>query len=166
MIWKSSYAKRTQGLALKRKIKKAPALREGTKRGRKVAMPQADQNDRTRAICPSQIQLRLTWSQRYRWWRNGWTLWWTPLEDEFLATSMTWSIKTIRHSLHSLIRSPFHQSFACCRWKVTTDLRTPRSLGVSQDPKVPSRGGERDHVQSLPHHAEGIHKDLVQQVNT
>ena len=47
MIWKSSYVRRTQGITLRRKTKKVPTLKEGTKRGRKVAMPQADQNDRT-----------------------------------------------------------------------------------------------------------------------
>ena len=39
MIWKSNCAKRMQGLTLKRKTKKALALREGTKKGQKVAMP-------------------------------------------------------------------------------------------------------------------------------
>ena len=42
MIWKSSYVKRTQGITLRRKTKKVPGLREGIKRGRKVAMPQVD----------------------------------------------------------------------------------------------------------------------------
>ena len=42
----------------------------------------------------------------------------------------------------------------------------PGSLGVFQDPDAPSRGARRDHVQSLPHHAEGICKDLVQQADT
>ena len=41
MIWKSSYAKRTQGLTLRRKTKKVLMLKEGTKKGWKVAMPQA-----------------------------------------------------------------------------------------------------------------------------
>ena len=39
------------------------------------------------------------------------------------------------------------------------------SLGIFQDTNAPSRDTERDHVQSLSHHAEGIHKDLVQQFN-
>ena len=124
MIWKSICAKRTQGLTLKRKTKKAPVLRKWTKRGRKVAMPQVDQNDRTQAIHLLWIRLHLTWLLKYRWWRNGWTLWWTPSEDGCLATSMTWSIELIRHSLHPSIHSPFHQNFTCCRWKVTTNLRT------------------------------------------
>ena len=46
-IWKNSCAKRIQTLILKRKTKKAPALREGTKKGQKKAKPQASQNDRT-----------------------------------------------------------------------------------------------------------------------
>ena len=47
MIWKSNYVKRTDGITLKKRTNKAPALREETKRGRKVAMPLADQNDMT-----------------------------------------------------------------------------------------------------------------------
>ena len=60
MIWKSSCAKRTQALILRRKTKKALALREGTKKGWRVAMPQADQKDRIQAGHPSQIWLHLT----------------------------------------------------------------------------------------------------------
>ena len=47
MIWKSSYVKRMQGITLKKMTKKAPALRKETKRGRKVVMPLADQNNMT-----------------------------------------------------------------------------------------------------------------------
>ena len=36
-----------QGITRRRKTKKAPVLREETKRGRKVAMPLVNQNDRT-----------------------------------------------------------------------------------------------------------------------
>ena len=36
-----------QGLILRRRIKQAPALREGTTRGWKVATPQANQSDKT-----------------------------------------------------------------------------------------------------------------------
>ena len=35
------------GITLRRRTKKAPALREETKRGQKVGMPLAGQNDRT-----------------------------------------------------------------------------------------------------------------------
>ena len=47
MIWKSSCVKGTQDITLKRRTKKAPALREDTKRGQKVAIPLVGQNDRT-----------------------------------------------------------------------------------------------------------------------
>ena len=36
-----------QGITLRRRTKKASALREETKKGRKVAMPLANQNDKT-----------------------------------------------------------------------------------------------------------------------
>ena len=47
MIWKSNCVKGMGGITLRRRTKKAPALREETKRGQKVGMPLAGQNDRT-----------------------------------------------------------------------------------------------------------------------
>ena len=44
---KNSYSRRMLLWVPKRKTKKVPALKEGIKRGQKVAMPQVDQNDRT-----------------------------------------------------------------------------------------------------------------------
>ena len=55
-IWKSTCAKRTQKLTLRRKTRKAPALREETKKG----TPQVDQNDKTRAGHLLQIRFHLT----------------------------------------------------------------------------------------------------------
>ena len=49
-----------QTLILRRKTKKAPVLREGTKKGRKVAMLQADQNDKILVGHPSLIRFHLT----------------------------------------------------------------------------------------------------------
>ena len=40
-----------------------------------------------------------------------------------------------------------------------------RPLGVFQDPDATLGGTGRDHVQSLPLHTEGSHKDLVQQAD-
>ena len=51
----TSHSRRDVDLTLRRKTKKALALREGTKKGRRVAMPQADQNERIQADHPSQI---------------------------------------------------------------------------------------------------------------
>ena len=47
MIWKSNYIRGMRGITLRRRTKKAPVLREETKRGQKVGMPLAGQNDRT-----------------------------------------------------------------------------------------------------------------------
>ena len=41
---------KTRNLTLRRGTKKAPTLKEGTKKGLKVATPQAGQSDRTQAI--------------------------------------------------------------------------------------------------------------------
>ena len=47
MIWRSSYAKGTQDITLRRKTKKVPVPNEGTKRSQMAAMPQADQSGKT-----------------------------------------------------------------------------------------------------------------------
>ena len=47
MIWKNSYDKGMPNTTFRRKTKKATILNEWTKRGRKVVMSRADQNDRT-----------------------------------------------------------------------------------------------------------------------
>ena len=47
MIWKCSCVKGTQDITLRKRTKKAPAPTKDTKRGRKVAMPLAGQNDQT-----------------------------------------------------------------------------------------------------------------------
>ena len=39
------------------------------------------------------------------------------------------------------------------------------SLGIFQDPDAPLANPEQDHVQSLSHHVEGTHTDLVQQAD-
>ena len=46
MIWKRSCVKGMQGITFKIRTKKAPVLNEETKRGRRVVMPQANQNDK------------------------------------------------------------------------------------------------------------------------
>ena len=46
MIWKSNYIRGMRGITLRRRTKKAPVLREETKRGQKLAKLLVDQNDR------------------------------------------------------------------------------------------------------------------------
>ena len=47
MIWRSSYAKGMQDLTFRRKTKKVTVPNEGTRRGQKAAMPQANQSGKT-----------------------------------------------------------------------------------------------------------------------
>ena len=46
-IWKNSCIKGTRDITLRKRIKKAQAQTKDTKRGQKVAMPLADQNNQT-----------------------------------------------------------------------------------------------------------------------
>ena len=78
---------------------------------------------------PWVVHLLQTWlrpilSRRCRWWRNGWTWWWTPSEDEYRATSATWSTGLIHPSPHPSIPSFYRRSFECRRWRTTTETRT------------------------------------------
>ena len=83
----------------------------------------------------------------------------------YLATPMTWSIRLVRHSLHPSFRSPSTEVSYAAGGKLRRIQRSLRSFRVFQDPDATLRGVKRDHVQSLPHHAEGTRKDLVQQAN-
>ena len=114
-IWKSSCVKGTRGITLKRRTKKVPVLNEETKRGRRVVTPQADQNDKTRAVHPSLIRLHPTLLQRCRWWKNEWTLWWTLSEGKCPATSTIWSTEPIHHSPTPSTPFPYHRNFICRR---------------------------------------------------
>ena len=77
-------------------------------------------------------------------------------------TSMTWSIELIHHSQRPSLHRSTEVSYVA-GGKLRRIQGPLRSLGVFQDPNAPSKGARQDHVQSLPHHAEGIRKDLVQQ---
>ena len=86
-------------------------------------MPLADQNNQTWVIHLLQTWLRPTLSWRCRWWGNGWTWWWSPLEDEYRVTSTTWSTELIHPSPHLSIPSPYRWNFECCRWRTTIETR-------------------------------------------
>ena len=47
MIWRSSYAKGMQDLTFRRKTRKVTVPNEGTRKGQRVATPQADQSGKT-----------------------------------------------------------------------------------------------------------------------
>ena len=87
-------------------------------------MPLADQNDQTWVVHLPQTWLRPILSRRCRWWGNGWTWWWTPSEDEYRATSATWSTGPIHPSPHLSIPSFYRWSFECRRWRTITESRT------------------------------------------
>ena len=77
---------------------------------------------------------------------------------------MTWSIELIHHSQrYHFIPISTKVSYATSG-KLRRIQGPFRSLRVFQDPNAPSRGARRDYVQSLPHHAEGSCKNLVQQL--
>ena len=125
---------------------KAPVLNEETKKGQRVVTPQVDQNNKTRAVHPSLIQLHPTLLQRYRWWKNEWTLWWTLLEGEYPATLTIWSIEPIHHHhIHQLLPPTAKVSHATDK-KLRRSQEPFRSLGILQFPDAPSRSGGQDHV--------------------
>ena len=152
-IWKNSCVKGTQDITLRKRIKKAQVQTKDTKRDRKVAMPLADQNDQTWVVHLPQTWLRPILSRRCRWWGNGWTWWWTPSEDEYRATSATWSTGPIHPSPHPSIPSFYRRSFECRRWRTTTETRTLWITWNFSRPWCTFRGSRmRSHTEPfLPH---------------
>ena len=132
-----------QGLTLRRRTKKVLALREGTKKGQKVATPQVDKSDMIQAVHPQQIRLYHTWLRRCRWWKNKWISWWMPSRDGCLTTLTNWSIRWIHHSLHLSLHFPF------CRSSVHPSLHSSLHFPVTEVKAYDGSKDPLDHLESF-----------------
>ena len=134
-----------RGLILKRRIKKALTLKEGTMRGWKVATPQADQSDKTRAIHSPQIWFHSIWSRRCKWWRTY----------VFMMNVLRRQVSSNLDDLVHRTDSPFTTSVTSFPLPSKFCMPQVESYGISKDPL--------DHLESFKTlmHLQGVANKII-----